>query len=78
MNVTSLSVRKEVTRVIPTEDLQSLVRGGLAAEEARYDLRLLGPSEIRAVHARQRSLYQAVQEVGQWKHKEKITSYRLF
>lgn len=33
--------------VIPTEDLQSLVGGGLAAEEARLDFRLLGPSETQ-------------------------------
>lgn len=36
---------RQGVRVIPTEDLESLVGGGLAAEEARFAFRLLGPSE---------------------------------
>lgn len=44
-NVTQPSLERQGVRVIPTEDLQSLVGGGLAADEARFDFRLLGPSE---------------------------------
>ena len=46
-NVTQPSIGRQGVRVIPTEDLQSLVGGGLAADEARYDFRLLGPSETQ-------------------------------